>query len=229
MESGITANFTASIHTRLLLKDMASHQFDFLLEAELRSEFEQVRQRLEFQAGTVIMEPEKYIKVIPLLLRGTIKVLRQSSDGNELFIYYIQAGESCAVSLSTSLMGKLSNIKAIVEEDIELYAIPASTANSWYEKYPSWRMFVLKTMNQRFDEIMNTLDGVAFKKVDQRLIDFLKARAQIIQSNYLTITHQEIANELSTSREVISRMLKLFEQRGFVKLFRNKVEIISLM
>lgn len=208
---------------------MNNRKFDFLLEKELKAELEQVGSKLEFKAGDMIVEPNKYIKVIPLLLRGSIKVIRETSEGNELILYYIKSGQSCAVSLSTSLMNKLSNIKAIAEEKVELIAIPASISVKWYENYPSWRMFVLKTMDNRYEEIISALDSVAFKKVDERLVEYLKAKSEAVQSDTLNITHQEIANELSTSREVISRLLKQLEQKGILKLFRNKVEILSLM
>lgn len=208
---------------------MSNKKFDFLLEQGLRAEFDQVGIKLDFNTGDIIIEPNKYIKVIPILLKGTIKVIRETNAGNELILYYIKAGQSCAVSLSTSLMNKLSNIKAIAEEKVELIAIPSSTSVKWYDSYASWRMFVLRTMDNRYDEIINALDSVAFKKIDERLMDYLKAKTEAVQSNILNITHQEIANELSTSREVISRSLKQLEQKGILKLFRNKVEIFSPM
>jgi CRP/FNR family transcriptional regulator len=208
---------------------MSNRKFDFLLEKGIREEFDEVGSSLEFNAGDIIVEPNKYIKVIPLVLKGTIKVIRETNGGNELILYYIRSGESCAVSLSTSLMNKLSNIKAVAEENVELIAIPSSVSSKWYEIYSSWRMFVLKTMDNRYDEIINALDSVAFKKIDERLVDYLKSKSEALQSNVLNITHQEIANELSTSREVISRLLKQLEQKGVLKLFRNKVEILSLV
>ncbi|MCT1529983.1 Crp/Fnr family transcriptional regulator [Sphingobacterium daejeonense] len=208
---------------------MSNRKFDFLLEKGIREEFDEVGSSLEFNAGDIIVEPNKYIKVIPLVLKGTIKVIRETNGGNELILYYIRSGESCAVSLSTSLMNKLSNIKAVAEENVELIAIPSSVSSKWYEIYSSWRMFVLKTMDNRYDEIINALDSVAFKKIDERLVDYLKSKSEALQSNILNITHQEIANELSTSREVISRLLKQLEQKGVLKLFRNKVEILSLV
>lgn len=208
---------------------MSNRKFDFLLEKGIREEFDEVGSSLEFNAGDIIVEPNKYIKVIPLVLKGTIKVIRETNGGNELILYYIRSGESCAVSLSTSLMNKLSNIKAVAEENGELIAIPSSVSSKWYEIYSSWRMFVLKTMDNRYDEIINALDSVAFKKIDERLVDYLKSKSEALQNNILNITHQEIANELSTSREVISRLLKQLEQKGVLKLFRNKVEILSLV
>ncbi|MGN0019366.1 MAG: Crp/Fnr family transcriptional regulator [Sphingobacterium hotanense] len=208
---------------------MITEKFDFLLQPQLRAEFEREGIRLEFKAGDILVEPHKYIKIVPLVLRGNIRVIRQNEDGQELFIYYIKEGQSCAISLSTMMMDKISNIKAIAEEDIELIGIPSAVARRWYETYPAWRWFVLSTLDFRYDEILSTLDNVAFKKIDERLISYLATKSESLQSNILNITHQEIANELSTSREVISRLLKQLEQRDMLKLFRNKVEIISLV
>ncbi|MVZ67621.1 helix-turn-helix domain-containing protein [Sphingobacterium sp. DK4209] len=208
---------------------MITEKFDFLLHPALREEFERDGVKLSFKAGDILVEPQKCIKIIPLVLKGNIRVLRQNEDGQELFIYYIKEGQSCAISLSTMMMDKLSNIRAIAEEDVELIGIPSPVARHWYETYPAWRWFVLNTLDFRYEEILSTLDSVAFKKIDERLIEYLATKSESIQNNSLTITHQEIANELSTSREVISRLLKQLEQRGMVKLFRNKVEIISLV
>ncbi len=195
------------------------------IEPEIKVELSDSAKKLSFQAGTVVVQPEKYIKVIPILLKGIIKVIRVDNDGNELFLYYIEPGQSCAVSLSTCLTGKLSNIKAIAEDDIELIAIPADIAKNWFEKYTSWRKFVLLTMDNRYNEIIHTLDNVAFRNIDDRLIEYLKIKSKTINSKILFIKHQDIAAELSTSRESISRLLKQLEQKGIVKLFRNKIEL----
>ena len=208
---------------------MLTDKFDFLLHPDLREEFHQEGIPLNFTTGDILLEPLRYIKIIPFVLKGTIRVIRQHEDGQELFIYYIKEGQSCAISLSTMMMDKTSNIKAIAEEDVELIGIPSATARRWYETYPSWRWFVLSTMDFRYDEILNTLDSVAFKKIDERLIAYLQSKSDNLQRPMLHITHQEIANELSTSREVISRLLKQLEQKGMLKLYRSKVEILLLV
>ena len=207
---------------------MTNNKFNFFSEPELKDELDKIEKVVSFKKDDIVVQPEKYIKVIPLLLTGTIKVLRVDGSGNELFLYHIEAGQSCAVSLSTCLMDKISNIKAVAEEQIELIAIPATLAAKWFDKFPSWRMFVLKTMDNRYNEIINTLDSVAFKNIDDRLIEYLLIKSKAIHSHTIKITHQEIATELSTSREVISRLLKQLEQKGKVKLFRNRVEIFLL-
>lgn len=206
---------------------MENNFFSNLFESELNSELNAAGTSMEFKAGDIIVQPGKYIKVIPLLLKGTIKVVRVDGNGNELFLYHIEAGQSCAVSLSACLMDKLSNIRAVAEDDIELIAVSASLAKQWFERFAKWRLFVLTTMDNRYTEIINTLDSVAFKKTDERLIEYLTQKAKAIQSNSLNITHQEIATELSTSREVISRLLKQLEQQGRLQLFRNKIALTN--
>lgn len=206
---------------------MKNNFFSNLFESELNSGLNAAGTSMEFKAGDIIVQPGKYIKVIPLLLKGTIKVVRVDGNGNELFLYHIEVGQSCAVSLSACLMDKLSNIRAVAEDDIELIAVSASLAKQWFERFAKWRLFVLTTMDNRYTEIINTLDSVAFKKTDERLIEYLTQKAKAIQSNSLNITHQEIATELSTSREVISRLLKQLEQQGRLQLFRNKIALTS--
>ena len=126
-------------------------------------------------------------------------------------------------------MDMVSNIKAVAEEQTEIIAVPATLATKWFSKFPGWRMFVLKTIDTRYNEILDTLDSVAFKNIDDRLIEYLLIKSKAIHSNTINITHQEIASELSTSREVISRLLKQLEQKGRLKLFRNRIEIFFLM
>lgn len=204
---------------------MTKHKFNFITEPELLDEINKTGRILTFQSGDIIIHPEKYIKVIPLLLKGTVKVLRVDANGNELFLYYISAGQSCAVSLSTCLTDKLSNIKAVAEDDTELIAVSATNVTKWFAEYPGWRTFVLTTMENRFEELIKTVDSIAFSKMDERLIIFLSAKSKALATNTIQITHQEIATELSTSREVISRLLKQLEQKGKLRLFRNKIEL----
>lgn len=208
---------------------MTNYKFDFVAEKSLLDDIQQVASKMTFDTGDVIVPPDKYIKVIPLVISGTIKVLREDDNGNELFLYYISSGQSCAVSLSTCITQKLSNIKAIAEEKTDLLAIPVSYAIQWFNQYPSWRNFVLRTMDARFDNLITAIDTLAFSKLDDRLIAYLNSKYKALKSKTINITHQAIANELSTTREMISRLLKNLEKKGMVRLFRNKIEIINLM
>ncbi len=208
---------------------MTTYQFDFITELDLIDEIKKTGTYLSFNAGETIVTPERYIKVIPLVIKGTVKVLRVDEEGHELFLYYITTGQSCAVSLSSCITEKISNIKAVAEEETELIAIPVLTAVKWFNTYASWRNFVLQTMDNRFDNLIATIDTLAFSKTDERLISYLNSKAKAHHNSIINCTHQEIANELSTTREVISRLLKNFEKKGTLKLYRNKIEIISLV
>lgn len=208
---------------------MTEHKFNFITESELLEEIDKTGEVLTFKKGDIIVQPEKYIKVIPLLLKGTLKVTRVDPNGNEIFLYYITTGQSCAVSLSTCLTDKLSNIKAVAEDKIELIAISAINATKWFNKYPGWRTFVLQTMDNRFEELISTIDTIAFSKTDKRVESYLIAKSKALNTNNIQITHQEIANDLSTTREVISRLLKHLEQEGKLMLFRNRIKLNALM
>ena len=198
-------------------------------EVELKEELLSTSQQLNFPSATEIVKPGQYIKVVPYVLSGVIKVLRINENGDELFLYYIRKGESCAESIAKSILNTTTNIKAIVEEDVELLAIPTEKVNQRFVKFPSWQLFVVKMLNQRYEELSHTLDNIAFKKVESRLIDYLKVKSEVLNSRVIIITHQEISSELATSREVVSRLLKALEIEGKVKLYRNKIEIISFV
>ena len=201
----------------------------FITETALLSEINQTGKLLVFQPGCVVVAPEKFIKVIPIVSRGTLKVSRVDEDGNELLLYYLTAGQSCAASLTACLADKTSNIKAVAEEETELIAIPALQALQWFDKYSDWRTFVLNTLNYRFEELLKAVDTLAFSNMDERVLHFLHTKAQVLNSHTLYITHQEIATGLSTSREVISRLLKKLENEGKLSLYRNKIELHSAL
>jgi len=201
------------------------NDFDVSLSEEIISH----GKRLSFLAGEVVVKPENFIKVIPLLLKGLVKISRVDTAGNELFLYYIEPGASCAVSLASCLMNRPSNLKALAEEDTELIAVPITHAIKWFNEYPRWRIFVLETVYSRFEELIKTVDSMAFLKLDDRLISYLTNKSNLFKTRILLITHQEIANDLSTSREAVSRLLKYLEKTGKLILHRNRIEIIGLM
>lgn len=199
--------------------------FSFVNDPRLLEEIDRTGTHHTFNPDHIIIQNEKYIRIIPLIIKGTVKVSRVDDSGNELFLYYILAGQSCAVSISAYLTDRLCGIKAVAEEETELIAIPATAACRLFKEFPSWRTFVAMTLGDRFNELITTIDSIAFSRTDERLITFLFARSKAINSNIIHITHQEIANELSTSREVVSRLLKRLEQGQELKLSRNKIEL----
>lgn len=177
------------------------------------------------KAGEVIMEYGTMIKSLPLIMEGAIKVVRKDEEGNELFLYYLYPGETCAMSLTCCLAHQKSEIRAVAEEDSSFIAIPISFLETWSSEFPEWKNFIFNSYSHRFKDLLITIDNIAFKKMDERIMEYLFAKKTAHQNHELYLTHLEIAKELSTSREVISRLLKQLEKQGKIKLGRNKIEV----
>ncbi len=178
------------------------------------------------ETGSIIMKPGQYIKSTILVLSGKLKVYREDNEGNEFFMYYLLPGQACAISMICAVKSKTSEIMAKVEEDAELLSIPIELMERLMKDYKNWYEFVIETYRSRFEEVLLVIDNIAFKNLDERLEFYLKRNMSTFKNNKIQISHQEIANDLSTSREVISRLLKKMEQRGFLTLHRNFIEII---
>ncbi len=178
-----------------------------------------------FQRGEIIMHAGSYIRNTVLVLSGFLKIYREDQDGNEFFLYYLRPGQACAISLICASKAEKSEITAKVIEDTELLLVPFGIIEKWMLKYPSWNQFVLDTYRTRFEEVLHVIDNIAFHSMDERLEFYLKRHYEQYQENDIHITHQTIANELSTSREVISRLLKKMEQRGMIQLHRNHIQL----
>ncbi len=196
--------------------------FEKPLQEELRSE----SQMKSFPEGSVIIEIDQYIKNIPIVVKGTIKVIREDEEGNELFLYYVNAGSTCAMSLTCCMRDQQSQIRAIAEESVELLTVPVKKMDEWMMQFRSWKDFVMQSYSNRFEELLHTIDLIAFHHMDERLVSYLEKKAQIHHAKSVTVTHQEIALELNSSREAVSRLLKKLENLGKVKLLRNKIELL---
>ncbi len=182
-------------------------------------------QIMHLAPGKVLMEPGQFVKMVPIVLEGSIKILRMDEEGKELFLYYLDAGETCALSLTCCTASKASEIKAVVEEETTLIGIPVSVHELWTDEYRQWKEFVANTYQSRFQEMLVALDAVAFKRMDERLMRYIVTKMKQHKANELHTTHQEIANELGTSREVISRLLKQLEKKKWIELGRNVIYI----
>lgn len=181
------------------------------------------------QAGTgdIIMKTGQYIRSTVLVLAGKIKIYREDDEGKEFFMYYLQPGQACAISMICATRSEASQVMAKVEEDAELLMIPIHMMDKWMAQYKSWYEFVIETYRGRFEEVLTLIDQVAFRNMDERLEFYLKRNYNANNKKSINISHQEIANDLSTSREVISRLLKKMEQRGLVKLHRSSIELLN--
>lgn len=202
--------------------------FPLFLESGLKKEIEEVAQLRRVSEGDILIDINESISIVPLVTRGTLKIIREDETGNELFLYYIEPGNTCAVSLTCCISKQKSSIRAVAEEDTEFLAIPLFYLDEWMVKYPSWKAFIMSTYAMRFDELLKTVDQIAFKKMDERLLKYLQDKAELHGEGKIHISHQEIANDLNTSREVISRLLKQIENQHKIRLGRNNIEILEL-
>jgi CRP/FNR family transcriptional regulator, anaerobic regulatory protein len=179
-----------------------------------------------FAEGDIILNENAYIKAIPLVKSGSIRVMRTEEEGREILLYYITAGESCIMSFLGGMHQDTSKVKAVAEEETEILFIPVDKVNLLIKEYPEWLDYIFKLYHKRFEELLEVVNAVAFKKMDERLLSFIKKKCALSKTTTLNITHEDIANELGTARVVISRLLKQMEQEGLVQLGRNKIYVM---
>lgn len=211
----------------MTVQEILKKYYPQLTEPELIKEIEEVGFKKTIPAGDALIDFGQYIKTIPLVYDGKIKIFREDEEGHELFLYYLYPGEACAISLVCSTNDKISMVKAMTTEETKVLAIPIKYMNEFMAKYPSWYRFVISSYSSRMEEMLHTIDSIAFRKMDERLLDYLDKTVEATGSRYIKGTHQEIAYELNTSREVISRLLKQLEKRGLIKISRNQIEVIQ--
>jgi CRP/FNR family transcriptional regulator len=193
---------------------------------ELRIELENKGNLKKFLAGEVVLKENANIRSIPIIISGSLKVLQEDEDGKELFLYYVKAGESCVMSLFGGLHHDVSKIKAIADEDSELLLLPVDALTEWIKHYPDWLDFILSLYHKRFEELLEVINSIAFKKIDQRLLELLHQKSTHYNNKTIQVTHEQLANELGTARVVVSRLLKQMEDDGLIALGRNKISLV---
>lgn len=196
-------------------------------EPELISVMEENAIEKTFAPGEVIIRTGQYIRSTVIVLKGRIKIYRENDEGGEFLIYYIGAGEACAVSMICAIQSQASEIMAKAEEETTVIMLPIQLMDELMNKYKSWSQFVIQTYRRRFDELLSVIDHIAFLNMDERLEFYLKRLIKEKGNTILSLTHQQIATDLHSSREVISRLLKKMEQIGKVKLHRNAIEVLK--
>lgn len=202
--------------------------YGHLFEDELLEEINRVGTIKEVPEDFKLMEIGQYMRSMPLLLSGAIKILREDKEGDELLLYFLEKGDTCAMTLSCCMGDTISEIRAIAETETKLIMIPIEKMEVWTAKYKTWRNFVFESYHARLNEMLLTIDSIAFFKMDERLINYLKEKARINKNQIVKNTHQEIADELHSSRVVISRLLKKMEQMGSIELHRSSINILKL-
>lgn len=210
------------------MKEILKQAYGYIFEEELLEEIEKVATYKEFKANDYLIEIGDYIKSMPLLLEGAIKILREDDDGDELLLYFLERGDTCAMTLTCCMGHSKSKIRAIAETDGTLLMIPIEKMEEWLTKYKTWRNFVFDSYNIRLKEMLEAIDTLAFMNLDERLYKYLTDKAKVLGNTEINNTHQQIAYELHTSRVVISRLLKSLELQGKIKLNRNKIEVLEL-
>lgn len=202
--------------------------YGFIFEKELIQEIGDTGVLKSAKEGEIIMDINDYIKAMPLLLDGAIKILREDNEGNELLLYFLERGDTCALTLSCCLGQTKSEVRAIAERDTTFIMIPITKIEDWTTKYSSWRNFIFDSYHSRLTEMLETIDTLAFMNMDERLLRYLQDKAKINQSEKLQVTHQEVAYDLNTSRVVVSRLLKKLEMQGKILLQRNFIIVREL-
>ena len=210
-----------------MIQDL-KNKYGHLFEDALLNEINQFGTYKDIPEGYQLIDTGQYIKSMPLLISGAIKIMRDDDQGDELLLYFLESGDTCAMTLTCCLGNTKSEIRAIAELDTKLIMVPIGKMEEWTGKYKSWRNFVFESYHNRLMEMLETLDSIAFLKMDERLLKYLKDKSNITKDQVIISTHQEIAYELHTSRVVISRLLKKLENQGKIKLNRNNIKIISL-
>lgn len=179
-----------------------------------------------FKQGDVILNESSIIRAIPIVLTGSIKVMRTDDDGREILLYYIKEGESCIMSFLGGMHQEVSKVKAAVEEDAEVLFLPVDKLTLFIKEFPQWLAYIFKLYHKRFEELLEVVNEVAFKKVDERLLSLLHKKVELTNSKTLIVSHEQLANELATARVVVSRLLKKLEEDGILQLGRNKIIIL---
>ena len=198
----------------------------FKSSPELAEKLQQYSLHKSYKAGDVILNEQAHIRAIPIVIKGTLKVIRTEEDGREILLYYIKAGESCIMSFLGGLHNETSKVKAEVEEDAEILFLPVEKVSLFIKDYPEWLDYIFRLYHKRFEELLDIINAIAFKKVDERMLALLHKKTEITGNKTLNTTHEQLANELGTARVVVSRLLKQLEEMGKVKLGRNKITLM---
>ncbi|MBT8319343.1 MAG: Crp/Fnr family transcriptional regulator [Gramella sp.] len=210
------------------MQEELKEAYGFLFEKELLEEISEAGTIKSVTAGEKIIEIGDYVTGMPLLLRGAVKILREDSEGDELLIYFLERGDTCAMTLNCCMGQTKSAIRAVAERDTSLMMIPVSKMEEWTAKYKTWRNFVFESYHARLSEMLDAIDAIAFMNMDERLMRYLRDKAKINRDENIHSTHQQIAYDMHTSRVVVSRLLKKLEIETKISLQRNQIKVIDL-
>ena len=200
-------------------------QLKFFPEPEFREELLQHGEVVVLKKGDVIVKDGQYVKFLPIVLKGAIRVFQQKED-REILLYYVKADETCTMSLAAAYFDNKSTSHGVAIEPTEVLIFPASLIHGWQLKYPSWNKYVMHMFRRRYDELVNSFQGIVFDHIPDRVMEYLKRKSESEKNRHLNISHQQLAHELGTTRVVISRILKQFEREKMMKLARGTIVLV---
>lgn len=200
-----------------------NERFAFLFEPALINDICQNGKLKDFKSNACIVDIGDQLDFMPLVVAGSIKVMVEDKEGDELLLYYLEVGDTCAVTLNCCTRKAKSTIRAIAESDVEVLFVPAEKMEEWMVTYKSWRNYILESYNSRLNEMVAAIDNLVFNSMEERLKKYLRDKAFVGKSASLNITHNDIANDLHSSRVVVSRLMKKLEQQGIIEQNRHHV------
>ncbi len=209
------------------MREKLQENYGFLFEDKLIDEIVECGKLKVIKAGDIIIDLGQKIEMMPIMISGVIKVMREDDDGDELVLYYLERGDTCAMTMTCCLGNTKSEIRAIAEIDSEIVVVPTNKMDDWMVKYPSWRSYVFESYNSRLSEMLEAIDSLAFMNMDERLSKYLSDKVKVLGSTEIETSHQDIAYDLNSSRVVISRLLKKMEKDGKLKIKRNRIEVME--
>lgn len=199
--------------------------YEFRYSPEIKEKLLHYGNLKTFKEGETVQNENAYVKAIPIVMSGSIRVMRTDEEGREILLYYIKPGESCIMSFLGGIHEDTSKVRAVTEEETEILFIPVEKVSELIKEFPEWLDYIFNLYHKRFEELLEVVNAVAFKKMDERLLHFIKRKSELTKSHTLYVTHEQLANELGTARVVVSRLLKQMEDEGLVELGRNKITL----
>lgn len=213
---------------KTILREKLDDYYSSIFEKELIDEIINIGILRTIHSHEILIDIGDKMTHVPLILNGVVKIIREDDNGDEITLYFLEKGDTCAISFVNCIHRSESMFRGITEKDTESIFIPVSIIDKWLEKYKSWRMFVIDSYHLRLIEMVESIDSLAFMKLDVRLLKFLTDKVKIMGDNVLIITHQEIADDINTSRVVVSRLLKVLENEGKIKIRRNRIIVENI-
>lgn len=207
------------------LREKLNDHYASIFEEELINEIIEIGIFRTIESGDILIDIGDKMTHIPLILHGAVKIIREDNNGDEIALYFLEKGDTCAISFVNCIHKTKSIFRGVTERETEGIFIPVEKIDEWLKKYDTWRHFIIDSYHIRLLEMVESIDSLAFMKLDDRLHKYLVDKVKIMKNNTLNITHQEIANDINTSRVVVSRLLKILENEGKLKIRRNRIII----